>query len=202
MKRFFTGTLVTQRFSKFLFAWMLIALALMTPGVGVCASDGVEIAKANLEASDNGYRLSASFQFELNRSLEDAVSRGVSLYFTTDVEMTRPRWYWLDEKTIRVSQTMRISYNVLTRQYNVAILGSVQQSFSNLEDALFLIRRPNRWVVADKDALKLGQAYDVTVRMGLNSEYLSKPFQVNAINNSDWRLSSNKKHFTYKAEPQ
>jgi hypothetical protein len=29
---------------------------------------------------------------------------------------------------------------------------------------------------------------------------LPKPFQVNAINNSDWRFSSDWKRFTYKVE--
>jgi hypothetical protein len=57
---------------------------------------------------------------------------------------------------------------VLTRQYNVAVSGSVHQSFSSLEDALFLIRRPNRWVVAPRGALKVGENYNVKLSMGLD----------------------------------
>jgi hypothetical protein len=36
--------------------------------------------------------------------------------------------------------------------------------------------------------------------MGMDRDYLPKPIQLNAFNNSDWRLSSNKKTFMYKAE--
>lgn len=164
------------------------------------AADGIEIEQAHLEDSAEGYRLSATFAFDLNRGLEDALTRGIPLYFTTEIEITRPRWYWFDAKEIVGSQTIRISYNVLTRQYHAAITGRLQQSFQTLDDALSLVRRPNRWIVADKDALKAGQSYAVAVRMQLDVAQLPKPFQVHALNSSDWRLSSNWKHFIYTAE--
>ena len=52
----------------------------------------------SIEATEDGYRLAASYAFELNHGLEDAIQHGVQLYFTTEVELTRPRWYWRDEK--------------------------------------------------------------------------------------------------------
>nr|WP_233411174.1 DUF4390 domain-containing protein [Rugamonas sp. CCM 8940] len=164
------------------------------------AAEGVEIKRAYVEAAEEGYRLAAVYGFELNHGLEDAIQFGVQLYFTTEIEFTRPRWYWFDEKAIVARQTSRIWYNVLTRQYHVSIIGSVQQSFSTLEDALFLIRRPSRWLVAPRGALKPGEIYNVTVRMGIDRNYLPKPIQVNAFNNSEWRLASDKKTFQYRAE--
>lgn len=160
----------------------------------------VQIQQAQLEATEDGYRLSSSFSFELKRVLEDALNRGVPLYFTTDVELNRPRWYWFDENTVRASHTIRLSYNVLTRQYYTTVAGSLRQSFSSLEDALALVRRPARWLVADKETLAPGASYEVRLRMRLDVTQLPKPFQVNAINDSDWHLSSNWKSFTYKAE--
>jgi hypothetical protein len=164
------------------------------------AADTVEITHAHIELADEGYRLAASYGFDLNHGLEDAIQHGVQLYFTTQIELTRPRWYWFDEKAITAKQTSRISYNVLTRQYHVTIIGSVQQTFSTLDDALFLIRRPSRWLVAPRSALKTGELYNVALVMGMDRDYLPKPIQVNAFNNSDWRLSSDKKTFIYKAE--
>lgn len=166
------------------------------------AADGIEIEQAHLEDSNEGYRLSSTFAFELNRGLEDALNRGIPLYFTTEIEITQPRWYWFDAKAVVDSQTIRISYNVLTRQYHAAITGRLQQSFSTLDDALSLVRRPNRWVVAEKNELKVGQTYSVSVRMQLDVAQLPKPFQVHALNSSDWRLTSNWKHFLYTAERQ
>ena len=177
-----------------------LVLTLMAFSPLARAADGVEITQAHLESSDDGVKLSATFAFELNHGLEDAITHGIPLYFTTEVELTRPRWYWFDEKSIAESQTIRLSYNVLTRQYHAAILGRLQQSFTSLDDALALIRRPSRWLVADKSALKAGALYSVSVRMRLDVAQLAKPFQVNAINNADWRLSSDWKTFVYKAE--
>lgn len=180
---------------------LLLALSLLLVHT-VAQADGIEIVQAHLEDSSEGYRLSSGFEFELNRGLEDALNRGIPLYFTTEIEVNKPRWYWFDAKEVSQSQTIRISYNVLTRQYHAAIIGHLQLSFNTLEDALSLVRRPNRWVVADKSALTPGQKYDVAVRMQLDVAQLPKPFQVHALNSSDWRLSSDWKHFTYKVEPQ
>lgn len=194
-----TGPLVTRRILR-LIAWQLLLMVACVLAPAARAAEGVEIKRAYIEAADEGYRLAANYAFDLNHGLEDAIQHGVQLYFTTEIEFTRPRWYWFDEKAIVAHQTARISYNVLTRQYHVSVIGSVQQSFSSLEDALFLIRRPSRWVVAPRGALKVGETYNVTLRMGMDRDYLPKPIQVNAFNNSEWRLASDKKTFQYRAE--
>ena len=189
---------MTTRFFRFLACSLLLLFACALPRAQ--AAEGVDITRAYIEAVDEGYKLAATYSFELNHGLEDAVQHGVALFFTTEIELTRPRWYWFDEKAIVAKQTSRISYNVFTRQYHVFVAGNVQQSFATLDDALFLIRRPSRWLVAPRGALKPGELYSVTLRMGMDRDYLPKPIQVNAFNNSDWRLSSNKKTFLYKAE--
>lgn len=182
-------------------SWLLTAL-LLAPvfAPSNVRAEGVEITRASLENSDEGYRLSLGFSFELTRGLEDAVTRGIPLYFTTEVQLSRPRWYWFDEKAVGTSQTIRISYNALTQQYHAAISGRLQQSFSSLDDALSLVRRPSRWIVAEKGSLKSGEVYTVAVRMGLDVARLPKPFQVHAMNSSDWRFSSDWKQFTFRAE--
>lgn len=179
-------------------ATLLLAFSLQF--VTAQAAEGIQIEQTHLEAGSEGYRLSSTFAFDLNRGLEDALNRGIPLYFTTEIEIAQPRWYWFDAKAVVASQTIRISYNVLTRQYHAAIAGGLQQSFSSLDDALLLIRRPNRWLVADKNELKVGENYSVSVRMQLDVARLPKPFQVHALNSSDWRLTSNWAQFTYTAE--
>jgi hypothetical protein len=194
-------TRVTRRtltiLTRVLLASLLVALTLAHSPAR--AAD-IEVTQAHLENSEDGYKLSAGFAFELNHSLEEAITHGIPLHFTTEVELTRPRWYWFDEHAITALRTVRISYNVLTRQFHVAILGSVQQSFATLDDALSLIRRPSRWVVAEKGSLKSGATYNVALQMRLNLEYLPKPFQVNSLNNSDWRLATDWKRFNFRPE--
>ena len=131
---------MTIRFFRLLACQLLLLFACAQAQ----AADSVDIVLARIESSEDGYRLNARYAFELNHDLEDALQHGVELFFTTEIELTRPRWWWTDDKAASVRQTMHISYNVLTRQYFVTVVGSVQQSFPTLEDALFQIRRPSR----------------------------------------------------------
>ena len=48
----------------------------------------MELLDANIEASDEGYRLASSFSVELSRTLEEALMRGVPLYFTLQVQVS------------------------------------------------------------------------------------------------------------------
>jgi hypothetical protein len=178
---------------------LLLCLMFAGPAALEAHAADIDVLKASIDSTDEGYRLSTAYAFELNHGLESTIMRGVPLYFTTEVELTRHRWYWLDETAVRATQTTRVSYNVLTRQYHASINSSLQQNFSTLEDAMALVRRPPRWIIADTKALKPGEVYNVAVRMQLDIAQLSKPFQVNALNNSDWRLSSDWINFSYKA---
>jgi hypothetical protein len=164
------------------------------------AAEGIEITRASIEASDDGYRLSAAYSFDLTPGLEQAIQHGVPLSFTTEIELTRPRWWWTDDKAAAARRTVKLYYDPLFRVYHLSALGSIQQNFDTLDEALLAIRRPARWLIAPKGALKPGEVYNVTVRMFMDRDYLSKPLQVDAFNNSDWRLASHKKTFTYRAE--
>ena len=196
------STRVTRRifhsFHRGLLAALLLALSFLP--ISVLATEGIDITQAHLESSEDAFRLSATFAFDLNHTLEDAINHGIPLYFTTQVELTRPRWYWFDETAISAQRTVRISKNLLTDEYQASILGGVQRSFSTLEEAVALLRRPSRWVVAERANLKSGTSYNVSVNMRLDLEYLSKPIHVNALNNSDWQLASVRKTFPFKAE--
>lgn len=193
---------MTRRLLSLLSGWLLtIALccAAFAPPLAHAAED-IAITSAGIESSEDGYRLASSFSFDLPHGLEDAIMRGIPLYFTTEVELTRPRWYWFDEKAVSATRTVRISYDLLTRQYHASISGYLQQNFTTLDDAMSLVRRPGRWIIAEKGSLKSGEVYRVSVRMGLDVRQLPKPFQVHAINSSDWRLSSNWKQFSFRAD--
>lgn len=189
---------MTSRLFQFALRCLLPALLLAVAPAARAADIAVE--QAQLELADDGYRLASSFGFELKPVLVDALNRGVPLYFTTDIDLNRPRWYWFDENTVRTSHTIRLSYNVLTRQYYINAAGNLRQSFASLAEALALVRRPARWLVAERDALAPGASYQVRLRMRLDVTQLPKPFQVNAINDSDWRLASDWHTFTYKVE--
>ncbi len=179
---------------------LLTLFACLTCWQPAACAGNIEIGYARIESADDGYRLAASFSFELSKELENVITSGIPLYFVTDVEITRPRWYWFDEKSVTSEQSVRISYNVLTRQYRASINGSFAQNYKDLDDALSLVRRPSRWLITDKSVLSYGATYNVGIRVRLDTNQLPKPLQFNSLNNSDWRLSSDWKRMTFKAD--
>lgn len=152
----------------------------------------VEITSPQIVAGDDGYVLSADFAFELNNRLEEAVTKGVVLHFVVDFDLSRGRWYWLDEKLISRSQTYRLSYHALTRQYRLST-GGLHQTFSTLSDALRVLSRLRNWVVierADSRLLKVGDPYSAGLRLRLDVTQLPRPFQITALGNKEWNLNS------------
>ncbi len=151
----------------------------------------IEVANPQLQPGDDGYVLSADFKFELNPRLEEAVSKGVSLHFVADFELTKARWYWLDEKLATRSQTYRLSYHALTRQYRLST-GGLHQSFATLTEAVQVLARLRNWVVVERGEknIRSGEAYDAALRLRLDVTQLPRPFQITALGNKDWSLAS------------
>lgn len=172
----------------------LIWLTLMVFGLLARPAHAEDIAvqRVSLQADGSGWNLNASFSFGLNASLEDAINRGVPLYFTTSFTLTRPRWYWFDEQPVSVSRSVRLSFQPLTREYRISGVSNsgLQQSFTTLADALSVIRNIASWHVINRNQVEPGATYTAAVRMQLDTALMPKPFQINAVNNSDWDLSS------------
>ncbi|OXC71430.1 DUF4390 domain-containing protein [Caballeronia sordidicola] len=177
---------------------ILLSLALSIMPVSAAQADPIAVQRASLQADGSGWSLDARFDFDLNSSLEDAVNKGVPLYFTTDFDLSRPRWYWFDEDPVSVSQSIRLSFQPLTREYRVST-GGLQLGFPTLEEALAVIKHVTSWHVIDHNQVKPGETYNASVRMQLDIALMPKPFQIDAVNNRDWNLSSDWKRFTFTA---
>ena len=92
-------------------------------------AQGITLKSARVDAVEDGWQLDAEFDIQFSPKLEEAVNRGVPLYFVLDFDVTRPRWYWFDEKPVHFSQTYKISYTPLLRQYRLSV-GNVYQNFT------------------------------------------------------------------------
>src|SRR5689334_13520684 len=108
----------------------LLALALALPFAA--GAQGIGVSKATVSAVEDGWQVDADFDVQFSPQLEEAVNKGIPLYFVVDFEMARPRWYWFDEKPVVANQTYKITYAPLLRQYRVAV-GSVYQNFSTFK---------------------------------------------------------------------
>ena len=175
--------------------WLVLAVVGFVAAAPARA-DSISVQRASLQADGNGWNLDARFDFELNGSLEDAVNKGIPLYFTTDFELSRARWYWFDEQPVSVSQSIRLSFQPLTREYRVSS-GGLQLGFSTLAEALAVIKHVTSWHVIDRNDVRPGETYTASVRMQLDVALMPKPFQIDAVNNRDWNLASDWKRFNF-----
>jgi len=155
---------------------------------GAQATD-ISVRNPQLLANDEGYSLAADININFNTRLEEAVNKGVVLYFAAEFELTQARWYWFDEQIIRRSKTFQLSYHALTRQYRLST-GALHQSFDTLDEALRVMSRLRNWQVLEKGEVKAGQTYLAGLRMRLDLTQMAKTFQVSALANKDWNLSS------------
>ena len=183
------STAALKNVSKRVRGWLFALLAIL-PALALAAE--IEIANPQITASDEGYVVAADFSFELNDRLEEAVTKGVVLYFVTDFEMTRPRWYWFDDKLVTRTQTVRLAYHALTRQYRVTTGGGLHQSYGTLTEALRAVSRLRNWLVVERGdkAPKSGDTLQAALRIRLDLNQLPRPFQISALGNKDWNLSS------------
>ena len=154
------------------------------------------IRSAEIVPGDGGYVLNADIEIELNPRLIDAVTRGVSLYFTTEVVIERPRWYWLNETVARRSLDYRLYYHAITRSYRLSV-GTLHQNFDELEEALQTMQRVRNWLVAETEVIQAGVSHEVSLRFRLDTSQLPKPFQVTAIGSSDWNVETDWMNWTF-----
>src|SRR5262249_50721537 len=137
-------------------------------GVGVPArADTIAGKNAEIRAEEDGYVLNAEFELAINPTLEEALQRGVPLYFVLELEITRPRWYWLDEKVLSYEVQYRITWNALTQQYRVSS-GLLGQPLESLEEIERLLSRVNSRPIAKRDQLQKGSRYDAALRLRLD----------------------------------
>jgi hypothetical protein len=176
-------------------SWLVAVALLVGPllvgllAAAPAAAQGIEVQRAALEPTEEGYVLQADFDIALTNTLEDALNKGVPLYFALEFELIRPRWYWFNEKVANARQQYRVSYNALARQYRVGV-GKLYQNFASLPEALAFLSRVRTRVVVEPNALAKGSTYMAAVRMRLDTSQLPRPFQITAVGSRDWSLAS------------
>lgn len=152
-------------------------------------AEGIQVKAAAFEADGKSYLLQADLDIALTHTLEEALNKGVALYFVTEFELSRSRWYWFDRKLVQLKHQYKLSYNALTRQYRLSV-GNLFQNFATLQEAMGLMSQLRDRVAVEKTALEKGETYVAALRMRLDVSQLPKPFQLNAVASKDWNLSS------------
>ena len=190
------------------------------------AEPSVSVESAQLEVRDDpepGLYLNAQFAFEPSPAIEDAVRRGIPVYFLIDFELVRTRWYWFNRILASATLVYRLSYSPLTRQFRRArgelgdgrtdlpgvaevehllSRGALTQPFDTLDEALAPVRNVRGWKVAGRDVADARDHLLPRVRLRLDTTMLPKPFQVDSLTNHDWALASGWRPVTIVASAQ
>jgi len=171
--------------------FLVLLLGATIACAGPARADNIPVKSAELRIDEGEVLLNAEFDLNFNPTLEEALQKGIPLYFVLDFELTRSRWYWLDEKVAQTSLMSRLSYNALTRQYRVGVgSGLLSQTFNSLEEVERYVGRVTSRPVSQASALSKGTRYEAAIRLRLDVNQLPKPFQVNALASREWTLAS------------
>lgn len=180
-------------------AWRALCLAVSlvfcAPGL---AQTVTEISQYQVERVDDEVLLSAQLAFDLPTPVEDALLKGIPMFFVMEAELLRERWYWYDKKLRVVERHMRLAYQPLTRRWRLSASAgpgrdtlqgvTLNQSFDTLADALAAVKRVSRWKIAEVPELDGNQKLKVDFRFRLDLSQLPRPFQIGTLGQSDWDL--------------
>ena len=173
-------------------------------------AEGIEIRKAEARLTGDSYLLSADFDIQLPPQVEEALKRGVTLYFESEISVHRSRWYWLDTEIASFVQVSKLSFNTLTQQYRIT-RGGLYQSFQTLPEALRVLGRQVAPPIdvsrldASSDGyfsrlIKKGSQVGAIAWMGLDITQLPKPMQMDALTSDQWKVESARFHWDVSPE--
>jgi hypothetical protein len=157
-----------------------------------------EVTQLQVERAEDGVQLSATVRFELPHAVEDALAKGIPMFFVAEAAILRERWYWYDKRVAYAARHMRLAYQPLTRRWRLQVSSSqignsglvLGQIFETQEEALAAIQRVSRWRIADAGAVDPDTAHTVDFRFRLDVSQLPRPFQIGAVGEADWIISA------------
>lgn len=205
---FFTRYFKSGPLRQCLWRVLFVALAgLLHPAQAQVSS--VEIAQLRVDRADDGLFLTAQIKLDLPSIVEDALNKGVAMFFVVEADLLRDRWYWYDRKVSVAVKHIRLAYLPLTRRWrlnmspepigNVGLGVSFGQNFDSLPDALQAVQRISRWKIAEAGALDADARHNIEFRFRLDMTQLPRPFQIGVVGQSEWNLVASR---NYRLNPE
>ncbi|SET42810.1 protein of unknown function [Nitrosomonas marina] len=155
------------------------------------AYGSIQVRSFKLATADSGYAVSINSAIELNPTLEQALEKGVVLYFVNKFTLVESRWYWFDKEVARIKTRTGLRYHALTRRYILSD-HTFSRSYTTLSDALVALQRLRDHPLTIYHELRSNVQYNATLRLWLDLTRMPKPFQVEALGSSAWNLSSDR----------
>lgn len=166
---------------------VLLAALLLAAAAPAARAQHVELVSFELKRQDGALTLDFVARPALPRPVEEALQRGVPMYFVAEATLLRSRWYWRDERVARVSRAWRLAFQPLTSSWRVSF-GGLNQSFPTLAEALAAASRSSGWKLAELSQLDPGNSYYVEFSYRLDSSQLPSPMQISLGGQGGWAM--------------
>lgn len=183
--------------ARFLLAFGVCLLLAIRPG----AAAATEISQLRTERADDGIYLSAVVRFDVPPVVEEALLKGIAVFFVVEADIYRSRWYWTDPRVASAARTLRLAYQPLTRRWRVNIVpglitsssglrATLSQNYETLPEALSAIQRLSRWKIAEASDVEPDAEHTLSLSFRLDLSQLPRPFQIGMAGQRDWTISA------------
>ena len=187
LKRLHPGWLHLHSCAQLVVA-LTLALVVVVCARPARAASSVEVNTLSLARQEQQLTLEFSLRVQLSRTIEDALRRGVPMYFSVQATVLRNRWYWRDERLAQVSRQWRLAYQPLTNTWRVGV-GALNQNYPTLGEALSTLTRTAGWVLADWTQLDPESRHTVDFSFRLDTAQLPAPLTVGLTAGTEWQLA-------------
>ena len=181
--------------------FVLVACVCLLMAPRPSAAAPTEITRLRVERADDGVYLSANVRFDLPAVVEDALLKGIAIFFVVEADIYRDRWYWTDPRVASAARTLRLAYQPLTGRWRVNIVSglitsssglraTLNQNYETLPEALSAIQRLTRWKIADASEIEADANYALELNFRLDLSQLPRPFQIGVAGQRDWTISA------------
>ena len=181
--------------------FVLVACVCLLMAPRPSAAAPTEITRLRVERADDGVYLSANVRFDLPAVVEDALLKGIAIFFVVEADIYRDRWYWTDPRVASAARTLRLAYQPLTGRWRVNIVSglitsssglraTLNQNYETLPEALSAIQRLTRWKIAEASEVEADANYALDLNFRLDLSQLPRPFQIGVAGQRDWTISA------------
>jgi hypothetical protein len=179
---------------------VVLVVLLLAPTPARAADPVAEIGPLALERGEDGLLLSTDIRLELPPLVDEALTKGIPMFFMAEATLARERWYWTDRQVANVTRYLRLSYQPLTRRWRLVTSATpiggtglaLGQSFDSRDEALATMRRIVRWRIADAQDVEPDARHRLELRFRLDVSQLPRPFQIGVAGQADWSINASR----------
>lgn len=176
-------------------------VAALTLAYTEAQAQDVQLNELKAVREESGLVVTARLTLALPEVVQDALRRGVPVFFEAEAEVLRRHRYWFSRRLARERRYMRLAYQPLTRHWLLttspkplddgAGAHAISSAFDTLDEALAAVGRMERWQVASAAQLAKGGRKALRFRFKLDTKRLPAAMQVGAMGPgaSGWTLA-------------